>query len=104
MNKIFLFYDQRFWPENVTILRPLCLTNGESFLTKMKKSNEDNWVDSISEIDIKKLNDNYCLLFWLHGCEFYDKFTDEKISNDLTNFLRNILNRKDIPKPNKILK
>ena len=106
VNKIFLFYDKKFWPNDVNILRPIWLTNGESFLEKMKKPSELDWAQSICEIDIKetKENESYCLLFWLHGCEFYDKFTDEKIINDLTCLLSAILNKNDIPEPTKILK
>lgn len=106
VNKIFFFYDKKFWPEHIDILRPLWLTNGESFLEKMKKLTEANWVENICEIDIKELkeNESYCLLFWLHGCEFYDNFTNEKIINDLTGLLKVILNRNDLPEPKSILK
>jgi len=105
VNKIFLFYNEKFWSDHINVIRPLWLSSKENVIDKIKKFNDYNWFESIFEIDVKQVDTNeYCLLFWLNGCEFYDKFSDNKISSDLTGLLRNVLNRVDIPEPNKILK
>ncbi len=106
VNKIFFFYEKPFWDESLSGLEPIWLLDenkGETILNKLDKFDENNWFESISYFTVQKDHKNV-LCAWLSGCEFFEKFSNEKISNDCTLLLRKFLNNNNIPEPIKILK
>ena len=104
VNKIFLFYEKPFWDECLSGIQPIWLLNeNETILSKLNDIDELNWYESISYFDRVKDHKNV-LCAWLSGCEFFEQFSNEKISNDCTLVLKKFLNNNNIPEPIKILK
>jgi len=106
VNKIFLFYDQPFWDQNLSGIQPIWLLDenkGETILNKLDNFDGNNWFESISYFSVQKDHKNV-LCAWLSGCEFFEYFSNDKISQDCTFVLRKFLNNNNIPEPSKILK
>ena len=106
VNKIFLFYDKPFWDSNLSGIQPIWLLDelkGDTILNKLENFNEDNWFESISYFSIVKEHKNI-LCAWLSGVQFFESFSDDKISRECTMVLRTFLANDQIPEPNKIVK
>lgn len=104
INKIFLVYDEKFWHDELVGIYPInLLDKNDTVFSKLSHFNESNWFENICYFEPGKDNKNV-LCAWISGCEFYEKFPDEKIIKDCTNYLRQILSRHDIPEPKSILR
>jgi hypothetical protein len=101
VDKIFLFYDDMsFFPESINSIHPLYLNEAEN------NSSVDlikNW--HLKTFAFDRFYDNM-LLVWITGQEanHIENLNDEEISKTLTDLLKRLLNKNDIPAPAKIIK
>ena len=99
-----MFYDSPFWSDNLEGMHVIWLPESNSdkdstsLLDRLGNFNESNWFENISYFEPVENHSNI-LSGWIGGCEFFEKFDDEKVATDCTALLRRLLNRNDIPMP-----
>lgn len=103
VNKIFLEYEKPFWSDNLEGVHNIWIKEDdiEYLLNKTKNFTDNNWFENISYFETVNNHENL-LSAWIGGCQFSEKYSDEKIASDCTMVLRKMLKNKDIPIPKSV--
>ena len=103
-SKIFLVYEEKFWKDDWFRLAPIWYPNQNgNIFDRLRNFDESNWIENVAYLEKVKDMDKM-LIVWLAGCEFTESFTETRIAQELTDFLRRLFNDKNIPQPKQILR
>jgi spermine oxidase len=106
INKIFLFYDEPFWNENLELMNMIWLPEDDSFrLDKLSYANAGRkvWHEDICKFEVVGSYPN-ALSAWIAGSEEFEKLDDATIAGDCTALLRKFLSNQNIPEPKSIIR
>ena len=101
INKVFLFYQEPFWPQNTTLINMVWLPRDSNFrLDKMiyRNSNKRIWIEDICKFEVVNSYPN-ALCAWIAGSEDFERLDDNTIANECTILLRMFMNNKQVPEP-----
>ncbi len=104
INKIFLFYEEPFWNENLELVNMIWLPEDNDFrLDKISYANAARkaWHEDICKFEVVRSYPN-ALSAWIAGSEEFEKLDDATIRNECTALLRKFLNNPNIPEPKTI--
>lgn len=95
-------YEEPFWEKELSEIYPICVPDDEETVKSvLNGTGESNWVEHVAYFQRAEKHDKL-LVAWIGGDVFSEQLSDEEVSRDLTEYLRKILNRQDIPEPVKI--
>ena len=100
-----MIYENPWWNEDLEGIHCLWLKEDdeEDLLEKTRNFTEENWFENIAYFETEN-NKPKILSAWIGGCEFFEDFSDEKISQDCVMVLRKMLNDDTIPLPDSIIR
>ena len=95
-------YEKPFWDKGLNELYPIIVPNdGQTVKSALNDISESNWAEHLAYFETFKRHPNL-LVAWIGGDVFSENLSDEEVSRDITEYLRRLLGKQDIPEPKSI--